>query len=351
MIARLSLATALVSVASSAAAAPGDVVRTLSSPVQAPHYATYPLSVAWDGRHLFLTNILQGSDPNSPNAFFELTHDTGEVVRRIDYADFTGGLTLKQITWDGTSLWAVGPPLINTDLTRSQERARIFLGSTPTYEEGYLTAQLSSRGLYWDFSCGAMWDLGGQAGPIMDQPTTEIHLRNTSGTSLYQISTLASHDGWYSLASDGCALWSIDLPAAQLVRIDPASGAELERLPAPATNSIGLTFDGTHLVVSDYVTDALYWVEIGPAALSTGSCSPGLQQQPCRATGIATVGEFPVSIDAGVDAPPAAEPDAGTATSGGSGGCRSSSGDASGFIGLGLLLALGLSRRRTRTQS
>jgi MYXO-CTERM domain-containing protein len=326
-----------------AAADPGAVVSSFSSPIQAPYHATYPLGLAHDGTNLYIANIPHAYDPDSPGRIFSVDPATGAVRGQIDYSAATGGQTLKQLTWNGRYLWAVGVTSISGSLVRSQTRKRIDV-TTGSVDDAYVTAP-TSRGMAWDYACGTMWDLAGATGDAHELPTNEVHLRDVNtGASTYTFSTTANHDGWYSLAHDGCSLWTIDYPAAELVRLDVTTGAELERLPTPGAKSIGLTFDGTHLVVSDQGTDMIYRIEIGPAALASGSCSPGIVGAVCRAPGQRMIDAGMPDAAPGPDSGDPGEPGA----QDGGGGCAAGEPSSPPVAWLVAALVLGLRRTRRR---
>lgn len=67
----------------------------------------------------------------------------------------------------------------------------------------------------------------------------------------------------WSVTHDGEAVWVATLDTDALVRLDPRSGAELARLPAPGPQSWGMTWDGRSLWVNDFARLRVY--ELDPA--------------------------------------------------------------------------------------
>ena len=266
LIAATALATSAV-----AQAAPGDVVHMVSAPVQAPHHATYPLGLAHDGARLFIANIEEAANALSPFAIFVVDPGDGEVLDRIDYN--TLNQTLKDMTWDGSRLWA-----LNADRKR-----RLIDPELHQNTEGYATLTTRMRGIAWDVACGHVWEIVEETGTLGEHDvlidpvvSSAIEVRHPESAELvFSSQTVSDHTYWYSLAHDGCSLWTVDRDALALVRIDGVSGAELERFDTPSDRPIGLTYDGEHLVLSDNGSDMLYFIEIGTAELSDNTiCDP-----------------------------------------------------------------------------
>jgi hypothetical protein len=264
--------------ASTAAADPGDVLRTFGVPVEAPHHATYPLGLASDGPRLFVANIEEASNPSSPFAIFVLSADDGSLLDRIDYNSINQ--TLKDMAFVGPELWA-----LNADRKR-----RIIHPDSGTNMEGYATLTIRMRGMAFDPGCDAMWEIVeetgqlGQLDTLVDpQPSTTIELRSLPGGEvLHSTNTVSEHSFWYSLAYDGCSLWTVDRDNLELVRIDVNDGAELARLPTPSDKPIGLAYRQGELLLSDNGTDLIYAIEIGP----TAGCIPTQAPTVCHVPGI-----------------------------------------------------------------
>lgn len=310
-----------------AAATPGDVLRTVSMPTGAPHHATYPLGIGVGHDTLFVANIGEAKNPSSPFVVFVLDVGDGTVRDRIEYpSDPVNMQTLQKLTWDGSRLWAV-------DFFKEVRRIDPATGENVL---AYQTPESWSRGIEWDAGCGLLWDVVGHEGQSKDTPSHALHLRSENGEIQYTVETESDHHSWYGIAHDGCSLWSADLESAELVRLDITTGQELDRLAAPADNPIGLAWDGQALLVSDYVTDTVYAVEVGPAMLEEGLCEPALAPITCLAPGLPTVaqgeppGSGPEPGGAAADAPdsdppPPAMPEDDPSTSeasSSSGGCQ-----------------------------
>lgn len=293
----------------------GDVVRTFSAPTRAPHHATYPLGLGYDGAALYIANIQEAANPLSPFALFGIDPIDGAYEQRIDYP--TINQTLKDLAWDGQWLWA-----INADRRRQKVDP-----DDGTNIDGYATLTQRSRGIAWDHACGHMWELVlergdlGQSDTLINAlPTRDIELRTQDGDVAFTVATVSEHQFWYGLAYDGCTLWTVDRLDLELVRIDPTTGGEVERLPTPDAKPIGVAFDGRDLVVSDNGTDAIYVIEIGPVAdINGGECVPGWADAQCHVPGIPTV-EDPNPPSPPDDEDPGSESGGSESESGGSDG-------------------------------
>jgi MYXO-CTERM domain-containing protein len=352
------LAAALVT--TTAAAAPGDVLRSFSTPTAAPHHASYPLGLASDGQRVFVANIEEAYNPQSPFAIFVLSASDGALLDRIDYD--ASQQTLKDMTVVGDELWA-----LNADRRRRRIDPDLHT-NVPAYET--LTTRM--RGLAWDAGCHAMWELVEATGTLgayntfaNPVPSSMIELRSgVDGQLLYSVDTKQQHDYWYSLAYDGCSLWSVDRDKRELVRIDPQNGAELERLATPSDKPIGITFGDGELLLSDNGTDRVYAIEIGPV----GSCTPSLAPSSCLIDGIAPppppdeppeedespMTEAPPPVEStppapGLDADEGDDPPAEPATSNADASCSLSAPDTDatrGWLWVLMVAALGTMRRR-----
>ena len=305
--------------------APGDTAYSFL-----PATSSFPVDLAFHGDGLYVSETIN-QNPGSRNAMISVNATTGALRHSFEYP----GQTLRQIAWDGQLIWALGPP----NALDSEGRATPRVQVDPTIKSvdvPFLLRPLA-RGIAWDVGCNMMWDLSSQS--------SEVHLRDYENRRTEAVLvTELSHDGLRSLAYDGCSLWTIDSDNAQLVRLNVETGAVIERMDHPAVQTVGLTFDGVHLLASSTTTGRVYALEIAPVTLSFGLCQPRHEISYCLAKGEIP----PMDHDAGVGDGDAAVSggDAGmTAGDDSSGGCSISDDPR----GLWLLaVVLWCARRRAR---
>lgn len=248
--------------------------------VTLPPAVNYAVGATVSSGELYVANLREATVGTSIDAVYVLDRTTGAMKRTL-----TQGRTLQHLDFDGTSLWAV-------KMYAAYERLS-FAGAA--LETVRLPSSEKSIGFAFDRRAGVLWELAGFS-------STALRLRDRSGAVLRTVNTVQLHDSWSGLAFDGCTLWTSDLKTDELVRLDPATGAELERMPSPsgALGQIeGLGFDGQTLIATDEKKNLVHFIDIAPK-----TCAP------TEVPDAGTPGPV-MEPDAGTP-PPAEEPDAGT---------------------------------------
>ena len=268
----------------------GTVVHSIALPPE----VNYAVGVTALASELLVANLREGGVSGSLDAVYRLDPCTGSLRGVL-----TQGRVLQQLDTDGTSVCAIR-------LYRTLERlgptgAALQTQSLPTGV--MLTGLAAVRGT------DTSWQLNGFS-------STVIELRTNDAGVVRSINTSASHTGWSGLAYDGCSLWTSDVVTDELVRIDPSSGLELQRLATPAGflgQVEGLHWDGAHLAISDQKRNRIDFLEVGPAVFSDGGvCSP-----PRSAAVVALCTGAVVEVDGGA---PTGGGAGGTGGGGGGGG-------------------------------
>ncbi|MBI4952238.1 MAG: hypothetical protein HY908_09400 [Myxococcales bacterium] len=186
------------------------------------------------------------------------------------------------LMWDGSFLWATDCSYSRID--KVDPASGQVVGSIDI-------PGVNSDELAWDGE--AMW--------VSDHTATEMPTMNAPPPRLYRVDPASQAVLGYfdapgqakypmGVAWDGDAVWNVDTWDKVIYRLDPGTGAVLRSLPAPASGSCGMTWDGACLWLSDAATDGLVY-HIDPAngeVLRTfaGPGGPGHQ-----ATGVAWDGK------------------------------------------------------------
>jgi hypothetical protein len=226
------------------------VIRAFPSP------GFYGSGLAWDGSHLWASNIADASHPETFwYRFYRIDPFSGAPVDSFaTWPSFYHG-----IAWDGTHLW--GEHNWDTLSRLTPEGAVVSDLDAPVF---------FTFGAAYDQAAGVLWVTAfqGQTAIYKLDPVTGEQLAR-----LEPAESVTTH-GWADLAWDGTHLWHTNVADDVVYKIEPASGAILDSFESPAPDCEGLTFDGTSLWLSSTTTDSIYQVESGLAGLAAPAAAP-----------------------------------------------------------------------------
>ncbi len=236
------LISTMLGLASTAAAqdVPGTVIKQFELPMKTP------TGLAWDGHHLWVADLDEGS-------LNEVDPATGKVLRTLE----APGYQPLDLAWDGARLWVID----------ALDKMAYAIDPATTITQRALPLDTDAvKGLTWDGT--ALWTVDASAGVI-------ARLDDADGTTFKSFPGPMAHargDG-LGLAFDGTCVWVSDRFANTIFRMDPRTGAVIASFASPGPYPAGLTWDGTHLWCVDYETRQLY-------ALQTASDAPYLTTEP-----------------------------------------------------------------------
>ncbi|MBD3299172.1 MAG: transglutaminase [candidate division Zixibacteria bacterium] len=216
---------AIMMLASSVQAAPGDTTRSLPSPSPCPQGLTYDGSQIWcvDRRSDFLYRV----DPGN-----------GAVTDSLP----SPGYVPRGLTWDGTYLWCIDA---------GEEQVYAIDPETQIVERTIPCPVSRPSGLTWDGEY--LW--------LADYGDDQLHQISTEdGTTI--MSLPAPSGDPCGLAFDGSYLWVSDRSKDEIYAVTPDTGAVVITLHAPAPHAWGLAWDGSRLWNVDYQTDRIYEVVV-----------------------------------------------------------------------------------------
>lgn len=123
------------------------------------------------------------------------------------------------------------------------------------------------EGLAWDGQY--LWHVdGGNAYDLGDDAVLYIYkIDPSNGNTVYSFEAPGPGINAEDLTWDGSYLWYVDggdeeeiHGTSSIYKIDPQNGNVLMNFDAPASNPSGLTWDGTNLVLSDYIKSRIYFL-------------------------------------------------------------------------------------------
>jgi sugar lactone lactonase YvrE len=203
---------------------------------------------------------------------------TGDVV-----ASFPSSFASPDgLMWDGKFLWA-------TDCGAT----RIDKVDPAT---GNVVGSIDIPGV---FSDEMAWD--GTSFWISDHASTEMPEMSTTPPRIYRVDPISQTVLDYfdapglskypmGVAWDGEKLWNVDTWDRQIYRLDPQTGAIERSIPAPASGSCGMTWDGACLWLTDAATDGLIY-HLDPETGEVLRSFPGPGGPGHQATGVAWDGK------------------------------------------------------------
>ena len=221
-------------ISQSVIAAPGDTVKSFSTPFDCPQ------GLAFDGKHIW--NVDRKSD-----MIYEITPEDGSVIDSIP----SPGYVPRGLTWDGKRLWCV-----------DGEEGLIFAINPKT--------QIVEKTIYCPVSrpTDLAWD-GKYLWIAADRSDKICRISSEDGTTIVSIPSPTSHA--CGLTFDGTYLWVSDRYKNMIYMITPDNGDVILCFDSPGPHSWGLAFDGSHLWNADYQTDLIYKLVIDDGTVFTRS--------------------------------------------------------------------------------
>jgi hypothetical protein len=212
---------AVLTLAGSVLATPGDTIRTIPSPYRCPQ------GLAFDGNRLWCVD-------RRSDQIYAVNPATGAVADSIP----TPGYIPRGLAFDGKLLWVA-----------DAEEARLY-GINPVNRivEKTIPCPISEpTGLAWDGS--HLW-ISGDGYDRIDLISTD------DGTTIISIPAPTAHTN--ALSFDGTYLWTADRFADRIFMVAPAKGDVVLSIASPGPYPCGLAWDGRHLWTVDYQTDRIY---------------------------------------------------------------------------------------------
>ncbi|MEA2031737.1 MAG: transglutaminase domain-containing protein, partial [candidate division Zixibacteria bacterium] len=203
------------------AAAPGDTVKSFSTPFDCPQ------GLAFDGKYIW--NVDRLSD-----MIYQIEPSNGAVVDSIP----TPGYIPRGLAWDGKWLWCV-----------DSEEGLIFAidPKTKIVEKTIYCPVSRPTGLAWDGNY--LWIAANRNDRIR-----KVSIED--GTTILSIPS-PTHNT-FGLTFDGTYLWVSDRYRDMIYMVKPDNGDVVLCFDSPGPHSWGLAWDGSHLLNVDYQTDLIY---------------------------------------------------------------------------------------------
>ncbi|NOZ86177.1 MAG: transglutaminase [Deltaproteobacteria bacterium] len=205
-------------------AAPGDLSRSMPSPLGRVHGLTYGNGLIWLADHF--ENVIVGINPKS-----------GKVEKRLK----APGTKSRDITFGNRKLWVLdreGPAIFRMDPDTGGIDLKLF---SPVPR---------ATGLAWSKS--GLWLLESGSKPKIRK------LDPSDGTTVNSIPAPSAHGN--ALAFDGRYLWVGDRVEDKIFMVDPESGTVIMIFQSPGPYCSGIDVIDGELVVEDYQTDKIYFL-------------------------------------------------------------------------------------------
>lgn len=203
------------------AAAPGDTVKSFSSPFRCPQGLTF------DGTYLW--NVDRRTD-----MIYKIDPENGDVLDSIA----APGYVPRGLTWDGRRLWCI-----------DAEAGLLYAINPRTgITESTIDCPVPRP-------CGLAWD--GKYLWIAADRNDKIHqISPEDGTTIKSIP--APTRNATGLTFDGTCLWVADRYKDMIYMVTPEEGDVIICFKAPGAHAWGLAWDGRFLWNVDYQTDRVY---------------------------------------------------------------------------------------------
>lgn len=221
----LLITLALLMLAATTFATPGDTVRSI------PLTTHHPQGLTFDGTYLWLADHLT-------DYLYQIDPANGEVHDSIP----TPGYHTRGLTFDGTWLWCVDP----------EEEAIFAINPRNRIVERTIWCPASQpNGLAFEDSL--LW--------IADDATNELHQINPlDGTTINSLKAPTSYP--VGLTFDGTYLWVSDRYRDKIFMVHPSTGDVIFTFDPPGNHAWGLAYDGKYLWNVDYETDRIYQIVV-----------------------------------------------------------------------------------------
>ncbi len=212
---------AILILAGSVLATPGDTVRTIPAPYRCPQ------GLAFDGKQLWCVD-------RRSDQIYAVNPATGIVTDSIP----TPGYVPRGLAFDGKLLWVA-----------DAEEARLYaINPASRIVEKTIPCPISEpTGLAWD---GRRLWISGDGYDKIDQISID------DGTTIVSIPSPSAHTN--ALSFDGTYLWVADRFGDKIFMVAPARGDVVLSIASPGPYPCGLAWDGKNLWTVDYQTDRIY---------------------------------------------------------------------------------------------